>query len=361
MAGPGVLLALGGLLAAAPPGPGAPTPPGTSRWKRACCCWRSRRTPSASRGGCTTSPASGRATPPDPRPFRLQYRLEPEPWRDCPAAGLPHARGTASRFWCSLPPNATVAFMPLELRVLPPPGPPLHHRTLFLDQVVLLGPPQNVSAGPGGRGGSCACAGSPPAPTCSPAWPTSWRSAPRGCRPARGVAAGRQEQAVGALRGRTPYTVRVRARPDGLSYGGFWSPWSAPATATTPPDVDAVTLGLGALLALLLLAPGLLARAGHRRTLQEKLWPPVPGPERSFQGLFGACGGNFQLWLFQGVREPWAPPGAAPRSCPAPWRRNAVTSWRGRGDVTRERCDITEGPRRGDITWERRDVMEGLW
>ncbi|NWH69055.1 EPOR protein, partial [Geococcyx californianus] len=49
------------------------------------------------------------------------------------------------------------------------------------------------------------------------------------------VPAGRREQRVGSLRGSSRYSVRVRARPDGLSYGGFWSPWSPPATATTEP------------------------------------------------------------------------------------------------------------------------------
>ncbi|NXP82734.1 EPOR protein, partial [Ramphastos sulfuratus] len=50
-----------------------------------------------------------------------------------------------------------------------------------------------------------------------------------------GVGAGRREQLVGALRGRSRYSVRVRARPDGLSFAGFWSHWSAAASADTPP------------------------------------------------------------------------------------------------------------------------------
>ncbi|NXW85044.1 EPOR protein, partial [Alopecoenas beccarii] len=57
---------------------------------------------------------------------------------------------------------------------------------------------------------------------------------PDGCAQV-GVGAGRREQRVGALRGSTRYSVRARARPDGLSYGGYWSPWSPPATAVTPP------------------------------------------------------------------------------------------------------------------------------
>ncbi|NXV71631.1 EPOR protein, partial [Atlantisia rogersi] len=55
--------------------------------------------------------------------------------QDCPLRAAPGARNR-SRFWCSLPPPAAVAFVPLELRVLPPPpAPPLHRRTLFIDQV----------------------------------------------------------------------------------------------------------------------------------------------------------------------------------------------------------------------------------
>ncbi|XP_074710766.1 erythropoietin receptor isoform X4 [Strix uralensis] len=89
--------------------------------------------------------------PPDPRPFRLQYRLEQEPWQACELAAAPVTRNR-SRFWCSLPPAAAVAFVPLELRVLPPPpGPPLHHRTLLLDQVG------------GGVGGAAGAAGGGPA------------------------------------------------------------------------------------------------------------------------------------------------------------------------------------------------------
>ncbi|XP_074710763.1 erythropoietin receptor isoform X2 [Strix uralensis] len=254
--------------------------------------------------------------PPDPRPFRLQYRLEQEPWQACELAAAPVTRNR-SRFWCSLPPAAAVAFVPLELRVLPPPpGPPLHHRTLLLDQVVLLGPPQNVSVGPGGaRGQLCVRWQPPPSPYLESSLAYELALQAPGLPPRTvGVSAGRREQRVGALRGSTSYSVRARTRPDGLSYGGYWSPWSPPATAVTPPDMDPMTLGLSCLLALLLLSLGLLGLLGHRRLLKEKLWPPVPGPEREFEGLFSAYGGNFQLWLCQGVGAPWAPPGGGPEA-----------------------------------------------
>ncbi|XP_062474503.1 erythropoietin receptor-like, partial [Pezoporus occidentalis] len=90
----------------------------------------------------------------------------------------------------------------------------------------------------------------------------------------------------------------------------------SPSPFIPPPlaDVDPVTLGLSCLLAILVLALGLLGLLGHRRLLQEKLWPPVPGPEREFEGLFSAYGGNFQLWLCHGVGAPWTPPGGPPEA-----------------------------------------------
>ncbi|KAK2511067.1 hypothetical protein Q9966_016735 [Columba livia] len=312
MPGPGGLLALGGLLAWARGGAGGGTaappdfeveagvllaeepldPKCFSRLLRDLTCfWDSD-------------------APPDPRPFRLQYRLEQEPWQNCSLAAIPLPRNR-SRFWCSLPPTATVAFLPLELRVLPPPpAPPLHHRTLQIEQVVLLGPPQNVSAEPGGaRGQLCVRWAPPPSSHLESSLVFELMLRAPGLPPRTvGVGAGRREQLVGALRGSTRYSVRARTRPDSLSYGGYWSPWSPPATAVTPPDMDPVILGLSCLLALLLLGLGLLALLGHRRALREKLWPAVPGPEREFEGLFSAYGGNFQLWLCQGGGGSLGPP-----------------------------------------------------
>ncbi|XP_074881316.1 erythropoietin receptor isoform X1 [Buteo buteo] len=201
------------------------------------------------------------------------------------------------------PPGAAGAAAPP--RTPPAPPHPLH-------RPMLLGPPENVSVGPGGaRGQLCVRWQPPPSPYLESSLAYELALHAPGLPPRTvGVGAGRREQRVGALRGSTHYSVRARARPDGLSYSGYWSPWSQPATAVTPPDVDPVTLGLSCLLALLLLGLGLLGLLGHRRLLQEKLWPPVPGPEREFEGLFSAYGGNFQLWLCQGVGAPWAPPGA---------------------------------------------------
>ncbi|XP_071656739.1 erythropoietin receptor isoform X2 [Patagioenas fasciata] len=200
--------------------------------------------------------------PPDPWPFRLQYRLEQEPWQNCSLAAVPLPRNR-SRFWCSLPPAAAVAFLPLELRVLPPPprAPPAPPHPLHRASRAAGPPPERVGGAGGGAGAALRALGAPPQPL-------------PGVQP--GVRAG-------------------AARPG----------------AAPPHDMDPVTLGLSCLLALLLLGLGLLALLGHRRALREKLWPAVPGPEREFEGLFSAYGGNFQLWLCQGVGAPWAPPAVA--------------------------------------------------
>ncbi|XP_065511018.1 erythropoietin receptor [Caloenas nicobarica] len=315
MPGPGGLLALGGLLACARGGAGCGTaaPPDFEVEAGVLLAEEPLDPKCFSRLLHDLTCFWDSDHPPDPQHFRLQYRLEQEPWQNCSLAAIPLPRNR-SRFWCSLPAEAAVAFLPLELRVLPrPPEPPLYRRTLYIDQVVLLGPPQNVSAEPGGaRGQLCVRWVPPPSRYLESSLVFELVLRAPGLPPRTvGVGAGRREQRVGALRGSTRYSVRARTRPDGLSYGGYWSPWSPPATAVTPPDVDPVTLGLSCLLALLLLGLGLLGLLSHRRALREKLWPAVPGPEREFEGLFSAYGGNFQLWLCQGVGAPWAPPAVA--------------------------------------------------
>nr|XP_021401796.2 erythropoietin receptor [Lonchura striata domestica] len=156
---------------------------------------------------------------------------------------------------------------------------------------VLPGPPRNVSVSAGGaRGELCVRWAPPPGPYLASSLVFELALSPPGGPPKTvGVPAGRREQRVGGLRAGTPYSVRARARPDGLSYGGFWSPWSRPGSAST--------------------APG-------ERTLRAKLWPPVPGPEREFEGLFSAYGGNFQLWLCQAPGSPRAPPAMEAEEAP---------------------------------------------
>ncbi|XP_064355438.1 erythropoietin receptor [Dromaius novaehollandiae] len=310
MRGPGVLLALGVLLAGARGGAGGTAPPGDFDLEASLLLAAEPRDPKCfSRRLHDLTCFWESSARPDPRPFRLQYRLESEAWRSCPLAAARTPWNT-SRFSCSLPPADAVAFVPLELRVLRAPGRALLNRTLLLDQVVLLGPPGNVSAGPGGAAGQlCVRWQPPPSPYLESSLAYEVAAAAPGAPPRTvSVPAGRTELRVGSLRPRTPYTFRVRVRPDGVSYGGYWSAWSAPATATTPPEWDPLILALSCVLALFVLLLALLGLLGHRRSLKRRLWPAVPGPERGFRGLFSDYGGNFQLWLCQGTGPPAGPP-----------------------------------------------------
>uniref|UniRef100_A0A452IX60 Uncharacterized protein n=1 Tax=Gopherus agassizii TaxID=38772 RepID=A0A452IX60_9SAUR len=107
------------------------------------------------------------------------------------------------------------------------------------------------------------------------------------------------------LRGRTRYTLAVRVRPDGVSYSGYWSAWSAPVTVLTPHDLDPLILSLSLILVLIVVLLALFALLTHRRFLKKKLWPVIPSPEHKFEGLFTLYKGNFQLWLGQRNAYPW--------------------------------------------------------
>ncbi|KAM4643796.1 erythropoietin receptor, partial [Amazona ochrocephala] len=171
--------------------------------------------------------------------------------------------------------------------------------------------------GRGGTGGSSVCAGTPPpSPYLEPSLVYELLLRGPGLPPRTvAVPAGRREQRVGALRGGAAVTGAQRGtRPDGLSYDGFWSPWSRPATTVTPPDVDPVTLGLSCLLAILVLALGLLGLLGHRRLLQEKLWPPVPGPRAGVRGPLQCLWGQLPALALPRGWGSLDPPGGGPRS-----------------------------------------------
>ncbi|XP_043362823.1 erythropoietin receptor isoform X4 [Dermochelys coriacea] len=125
--------------------------------------------------------------------------------------------------------------------------------------------------------------------TPAPSWSTKWVDIPDG----------RTECLILNLRGRTRYALAVRAKPDGVSYSGYWSAWSAPVTVVTPRDLDPLILSLSLILVLIVVLLALFALLTHRRFLKKQLWPVIPSPEHKFEGLFTLYKGNFQLWLGQ--------------------------------------------------------------
>ncbi|XP_029440410.1 erythropoietin receptor-like [Rhinatrema bivittatum] len=113
-----------------------------------------------------------------------------------------------------------------------------------------------------------------------------------------GILAGRTDCTVANVKEQTEYSIAVRAKPDGVSFGGYWSAWSQPVSLlTSPRDLDPLILALILILALLLLLIGTVLLLHHRRFLKQKIWPVIPNPANHFEGLFDMHKGNFQRWL----------------------------------------------------------------
>uniref|UniRef100_A0A8C0G8Q8 Erythropoietin receptor n=1 Tax=Chelonoidis abingdonii TaxID=106734 RepID=A0A8C0G8Q8_CHEAB len=140
----------------------------------------------------------------------------------------------------------------------------------------------------------------PPAPCTRPA-PHAWPS--RACRSTSPTC--RTGVPILNLPGLDQLHLAVRVRPDGVSYSGYWSAWSAPSSVVTPHDLDPLILSLSLILVLILVLLALFALLTHRRFLKKKLWPVIPSPEHKFEGLFTLYKGNFQLWLGQRNTYPW--------------------------------------------------------
>ncbi|XP_064262654.1 basic proline-rich protein-like [Passer domesticus] len=365
---------------------------------------------------------------PDPNRYRLQFRLEQDPWQECPLSAAPLSPARGSRFWCSLPPAATVTFVPLELRVLPatpgtppettqrppettqrpptspattpettgttrsppktaerppettettlsppkiaetaettpsppettrtpesppkttgrpplkpprPPGPPpsplpCSRGRSSSTKSCCRGPPQNVSVSAGGARGELCVRWAPP-PRALPALQPGLRAGPeppRGDPPKRwGSRRGGASSGSGGS-GPAPRTRCAPAPgPTGSATGGSGAPGPPPGSATTPPELDAVTLGLSCLLVLLLLGLGALGLLGHRRTLRAKLWPPGAGPRARVRGALQQLRRQLPAVAVPGPGLPARAP-LAPLPPPRSWRRR----WRRWGEGRR--------------------------
>uniref|UniRef100_A0A452IWN9 Fibronectin type-III domain-containing protein n=1 Tax=Gopherus agassizii TaxID=38772 RepID=A0A452IWN9_9SAUR len=211
-----------------------------------------------------------------------------------PQPGLPRAR------WELAPPRGERPRAPFPAplpqpapRPLNPPAHISHPRP-----AVLLDPPSNLTARAPESPGQLAVSWQPPGLRyleSSLRYEVAF--APEGAE--------RQTCLILNLRGRTRYTLAVRVRPDGVSYSGYWSAWSAPVTVLTPHDLDPLILSLSLILVLIVVLLALFALLTHRRFLKKKLWPVIPSPEHKFEGLFTLYKGNFQLWLGQRNAYPW--------------------------------------------------------
>ncbi|XP_078540306.1 erythropoietin receptor [Lissotriton helveticus] len=99
------------------------------------------------------------------------------------------------------------------------------------------------------------------------------------------------------FKGHTTYTIGVRAKPNNISFDGYWSAWSEPVTVVTPSDLDPMTLVVASTVALSLVLIAAILFLSYHRFLKSKIWPQIPDPSNHFDGLFTTHKGNFQQWL----------------------------------------------------------------
>uniref|UniRef100_A0A8C7ZU08 Fibronectin type-III domain-containing protein n=1 Tax=Oryzias sinensis TaxID=183150 RepID=A0A8C7ZU08_9TELE len=94
------------------------------------------------------------------------------------------------------------------------------------------------------------------------------------------------------LPGSSRFIVKIRAKPDGLTYSGNWSDWSDAFTGEMTPDTNILlvwwilvpTLITGVILISVLLL--------YRSKLKHYFWPPVPNLEKVLQGFLTEISGQ---------------------------------------------------------------------
>ncbi|XP_054859913.1 erythropoietin receptor [Eublepharis macularius] len=210
------------------------------------------------------------------------------------------ARNT-TRYTCLFRRQDIAAFTPIEVKVLEghSTNSSLHSRTIWLDKVVFLDPPSNLTVRLMEAPGQLNVSWQPPnLAFLGSSIRYEVKITPEGSEDQKvEIANGRTYCLITNLKGQTRYTLTVRAKPDGVSYNGYWSTWSQAVTVTTTNNLDPLILTLSVILVLIVLLLAFIALMTHRRFLKKKIWPAIPTPEHEFKDLFTIYKGNFQLWL----------------------------------------------------------------
>ncbi|XP_067846108.1 thrombopoietin receptor [Heptranchias perlo] len=83
------------------------------------------------------------------------------------------------------------------------------------------------------------------------------------------------------------YYMQLRAKPNGVTYRGYWSSWSDTFTATIPgptnPIAVSLVVGVALLLAIALFVSHLIFPNVYSN-MKKKLWPQIPNLERLLEG-----------------------------------------------------------------------------
>uniref|UniRef100_A0A8C5QB89 Erythropoietin receptor n=1 Tax=Leptobrachium leishanense TaxID=445787 RepID=A0A8C5QB89_9ANUR len=203
-------------------------------------------------------------------------------------------------FWyiCNFPTSDVISFSPIQIFVNG--SRTLHEKSIYTDQVVFLEPPRNVTVKESNT---------------PRVYIVSWETPIKrfddsityqvSCGSLEGVeqmtevpgATERNEVILTQFETNTQYSIRVRAKMNGLTYNGYWSEWTQPVIIRT--DFDPFYIVLFVFIAMLVIFVTLFLLLKYIRVIKHLVWPQVPTPESHFQDLFTIHRGNFKLWLGQ--------------------------------------------------------------
>ncbi|XP_069460263.1 erythropoietin receptor [Ambystoma mexicanum] len=247
-------------------------------------------------------------------PYRFYYQVEEDPEKTCSLSTQRTLRGKKC-YVCSFPTRDVSAFAIYNLRITTSDGhTTLHNRTFMVDQVVLLDPPLNLSVQEKSRRKQLVIRWSLPNAYNireSINYQVNISSSDTDLQKVE-VVNRKTELVLTNVKGHTAYTIAVRAKPDEVSYNGYWSAWSEPVTVVTSKDLDILMLVLAFTMVLSVLIVSGTLLLTHRRYLKKKIWPVIPDPSNHFQGLFTTHKGNFQQWLGHSSSYLWWRPNLHP-------------------------------------------------
>ncbi|XP_049600161.1 erythropoietin receptor isoform X2 [Syngnathus scovelli] len=197
-------------------------------------------------------------------------------------------------YMCHL--NRTLMFVPMHIEIQRD-GSLIHNRSLNVELSFLLDPPTNVTVSTTGQEGQLNVTWIPPIRYWDDSlmYEVSYAMADSHVMQVEVVGAS-SRLILRSLQPSTMYKVRVRAKLDGMSYGGYWSLWSDPVFMETPPaEFNLLIVFLILTMSFILMVLSFTVLMSNRRFLRKKIWPTIPTPDGKFQGLFTDYGGDFHV------------------------------------------------------------------
>ncbi|KAF7698158.1 erythropoietin receptor [Silurus meridionalis] len=238
-----------------------------------------------------------------PHTYTFIYQYQNENSSMCAVSELP-MQGTSGKrlFFCNIP--KTQSFVPLQLRVFQG-GKELYKRSLFIDHVVLLDPPANLTVVSTGKQGELTVSWLPPVVKyIHDSLMYEIRYVAKGIPMRKEIVKASTKFTLRGLQPSSKYKVLVRAKPDGISYDGYWSAWSDAEFGTTAPS-DPLIVVLVLIISMILILLSVIILLSHHKFLLKKMWPDIPSPEHKFPGLFTVYNGDFQEWLGHSSGSRW--------------------------------------------------------